>query len=107
MPPFEREWRAMAAPTVAAPAAAPASRRWLFGPVSDLLLGCGVAYMLVFAALCAAGSTVRGIGSVTLVPFLLIILTGVPHYGATLLRVYERGEDRRAYVFFTVYLTIA
>lgn len=80
-----------------------AAGRWLFGPLADLLLGCGLGYALVFVGLSLAGPQIRGIEPVTLIPFLLVTFAGVPHYGATLLRVYERAEDRRAYVFFTVY----
>jgi len=98
----------VAATSVAAPipTTAPASRRWLFGPWSDLFLGCGLAYAIVFAMLCVAGGQILGIQPPSLIPFLLIVFCGVPHYGATLLRVYERSEDRRAYTFFTVYVTI-
>jgi hypothetical protein len=35
-----------------------------------------------------------------------IVFISMPHYGATLLRVYERREERRAYALFTVYATI-
>jgi len=41
-----------------------------------------------------------------LIPLLLLI-GGNAHVGATLLRVYERPEDRRAYSFFTVWVTLA
>jgi hypothetical protein len=30
-------------------------RSWLIGPAADLLLGCGVLYMLVFGAFAMAG----------------------------------------------------
>ena len=77
---------------------------WLFGPLPDLLLGCGLGYAMVFAALALAGSSVRAV-----IPFeygpLVLLVSGTPHYGATLLRVYERAEDRRAYAFFAVWLT--
>lgn len=93
------------APALALPPATAPSRRWLFGPLPDLFLGCGLAYALVFVALSLAGPQIRGLEPVALIPFLLVTFAGVPHYGATLLRVYERAEDRRAYVFFTVYAT--
>ena len=32
-------------------------------------------------------------------------MIGAPHYGATLMRVYRRAEDRRKYALFTVYLS--
>jgi tetratricopeptide (TPR) repeat protein len=97
----------MAAVTpVAAPSLAPASRRWLHGAVPDLFLGCGLAYVAVFLGLCVVGPSASAFQPM-LIPFLLIVLAGIPHYGATLLRVYERPQDRRAYVFFTVYVTTA
>ena len=34
--------------------AAPPSRRWIFGPAPDLVLGCGVGYVLLAAAAAAA-----------------------------------------------------
>ena len=33
-------------------------------------------------------------------------MLGMPHYGATLVRVYERREDRRKYAVFSVYATL-
>jgi tetratricopeptide (TPR) repeat protein len=88
---------------VSAPAAS--SPRWLHGPVPDLLLGCGLGYVLVFALLSVAGPEVRRLMPVTLAPLLLLV-SGTPHYGATLLRVYERREDRRAYALFAVHATL-
>jgi hypothetical protein len=88
---------------VAAPAT---SQRWLFGPARDLLLGCGLGYMLVFAALCFVGPFVRTQSPQALAP-LILLLVGAPHYGATLLRVYERRSDRRTYALFAVWTTLA
>jgi hypothetical protein len=85
-------------------AAAPASNRWLYGPVPDVLLGCGVGYMVVFAALVLGGPEIRAVLPLGLLP-LVSVFFGTPHYGATLLRVYEQPSERRAYVVFTVYLT--
>lgn len=93
----------MAAPPLAGPSA-PASR-WLFGPVPDLLLGCGLLYGLVFVGLVLFGPEIRGLAPEGLMPLLLLV-TGTPHYGATLLRVYERAQDRRAYAFFSVWATL-
>ncbi len=86
--------------------AAPPSSRWLFGPLPDLLLGCGLAYGAVFAMLWAAGPRVEALLPASLFPLLLLV-TGTPHYGATLLRVYERREDRHAYAIFAVWATVA
>ncbi len=88
--------------TVAAPAR---SGRWLFGPASDLLLGCGLAYALLLGLFVSTGSVVRSWVSIDTAA-LLVLLIGTPHYGATLLRVYERREDRRAYTLFAVHATI-
>jgi hypothetical protein len=85
-------------------AAAPASSRWLYGPVPDLLLGCGVGYMAIFAALVLAGPDIRAVLPLGLLPIVSVFF-GTPHYGATLLRVYEEPSERRAYVFFTMYLS--
>lgn len=94
-------------PGAALPAAAPdtAPRGWLYGPLPDLLLGCGLAYAAFFLVLACAGDAVRRVVPYELAP-LLALATGAPHYGATLLRVYERREDRQAYRVFTVYLTV-
>ncbi len=82
------------------------SRPWLFGPASDLLLGCGVLYLALFGVFVAAGDwwtrTVPG----WLIP-LCILVFSTPHYGATLVRVYEHRSDRRAYALFTVWVTLA
>ena len=78
------------------------SSRWLWGPVPDLLFGCGLWYALVFAGLCASGTSIRLGGGLEAVPYLALIF-GTPHYGATLLRIYRSAEDRRAYRFFVVH----
>ena len=77
---------------------------WFFGPGRDLLFGCGLVYALVFAMLCLASSEIQAFAPAGLLP-LLILFTGIPHYGATLLRVYDRREDRRAYALFAVFAT--
>jgi tetratricopeptide (TPR) repeat protein len=83
-----------------------ATHRWLFGPVPDLLLGCGVGYGLVFLLLLLDPSRVMAWVPAAAAP-LVILVSGTPHYGATLLRVYERAEDRRAYALFAIWATFA
>lgn len=78
---------------------------WLFGPWPDLLFGCGLLYAVVFGIFLVAGPELRSAQPSLLFP-LLILALGVPHYGATLLRVYERRRDRRAYVGFSVWATL-
>jgi hypothetical protein len=81
----------------------PASR-WLYGPWRDLLFGCGLWYVAALGALAFIGPTLRAHQGPLLVSFAsLLVLT--PHYGATLLRVYEQRDDRRAYALFAVHAT--
>ncbi len=79
---------------------------WLFGPWSDLLFGCGVLYTLAFLLFLAAGAELRASQPALLFPVLLTFAS-MPHYGATLLRVYERARDRRAYALFSIWATLA
>ncbi len=70
------------------------------------MFGCGLAYMAVFAALAVAGPGVSLWLPATILP-LLTVVAGGPHYGATLLRAYERKEDRVKYRNVTVVATLA
>ncbi len=83
---------------------APAPRGWLFGPASDLLFGCGLAYAAVFALHCLAGPAMR-----EWVPFawlpLATLLVSTPHYGATLIRVYEDAQERKIRATFAIWAT--
>lgn len=88
---------------MASPALAP--QRWLFGPVPDLLLGCGVLYIALFVGFVFAGEWWVAVSPGWLPPLCLLLLS-LPHYGATLIRVYEHRTDRRAYVLFSVHATI-
>lgn len=80
--------------------------RWLFGPIPDLLFGCGLLYLGMFAVFALFGEQIRASQPQFLFP-LMVILFSMPHYGGTLLRVYEQRADRRQYVIFSVYMTIA
>ncbi|MFP8880275.1 MAG: tetratricopeptide repeat protein [Myxococcota bacterium] len=86
-------------------ASGPTGERWLFGPVTDLLLGCGGLYAIVVLAFAIGGGELRAEEASWLGP-LLVLLLGAPHYGATLLRVYEHRTSRRAYAIFSVYATL-
>lgn len=80
---------------------------WLYGRWPDLLIGCGLAYVLsiplLFALSEVTGMSQWPMGSV----MLLALLVNGPHYGATIVRVYDAREDRRKYFVFAVYLTLA
>jgi hypothetical protein len=80
------------------------TQRWLWGPAPDLLLGCGLAYAAVFVVMLFVGPEMKVWIPLGLLP-LGSLLMGTPHYGATILRAYERREDRRRYWVFTVYAT--
>ncbi len=71
-----------------------AHRPWLLGPAPDLLLGCGIGYALLVLALATIGAPM---GSLEGWLPLVVLVTGVPHYGATLLRVYGTESARRRY----------
>jgi hypothetical protein len=87
-------------------AAPRASDRWLFGPIPDLFLGCGALYLTAFAVLSVGGLALIEGRPDWLMP-LLVMLFSMPHYGGTLVRVYEERRDRRAYAVFTVWTTLA
>jgi len=86
-------------------ATARADARWLFGPVTDLVFGCGLAYGLLFLLQVFDGARMREVFPLEYQPLLAVML-GMPHYGATLVRVYERREDRRKYALFSVWATL-
>jgi hypothetical protein len=71
----------------------------------DLSFGYGVAYIVSVPLLLAL--SLRGMGTPgEWVTPALALAVSIPHYGATLLRVYQREEDRRKYAVFTVWLTL-
>lgn len=82
-----------------------ARARWLFGPVPDLLFGCGLLYMLLFLAFTTGGAALREAQPHWLFAFIVLALS-IPHYGATLVRAYENRADRHAYALFTVGATL-
>jgi Tetratricopeptide repeat len=79
--------------------------RWLYGPASDLLLGCGGMYVAIFVALVIAGAQALRWAPQGLLP-LVLLFAAVPHYGATLVRVYDRREDRTRYRFFAIWASL-
>lgn len=81
------------------PSAATNRRDWLLGPLPDLLLGCGLGYVALVAAL---GLLRPDLSRVQGWLPLVVLCTGVPHYGATLLRVYGTREARQRYARFAV-----
>jgi hypothetical protein len=86
-------------------ASAPIADRWLYGPKTDVLLGCGLGYGLVLLWDLVAGQGALGPRPIPVVA-LLALFINTPHYGATLLRVYEHREDRHKYAIFAIHATI-
>jgi hypothetical protein len=78
----------------------------MHGPAWDLLVGCGLWYVLALIVFSFAGEAIRSAGAMTVIPF-AVLACSTPHYGATLLRVYERREDRRGYALFAVHASVA
>ncbi len=90
------------------PEPAPVSDRaqpWLFGPFPDLLIGCGLVYALALPAFFVYGDTLRARQADALMP-MLVLLVSLPHYGATLLRVYSEKADRLRYRRHAVYSSL-
>ena len=79
---------------------------WLFGRAADLLLGCGGLYAVFLGIFAIGGESLRALQPSYLFP-LCALLISTPHYGATLLRVYEQRKERRAYAIFAVWITAA
>ncbi len=71
----------------------------------DLLFGCGGAYLILFA-LTWSGTVSLGENIDLVVGPYLVLVFSVPHYGATLLRVYEHREDRARYRLFAVWAAL-
>ncbi len=85
----------------------PPRQDWLFGRAVDLLIGCGLGYLLFIPVLLYVATTTGTTGWPPIAVTLIALLANAPHYGATVLRVYEAREDRRKYAVFSLYITIA
>src|SRR5690606_6271505 len=56
-------------------------------------------YAALFGLMAWSGDAIARIVPLELAP-LIALMVGAPHYGATLLRVYAKPEERRRYAFF-------
>jgi tetratricopeptide (TPR) repeat protein len=88
--------------------AAPRQRSsvWMYGRSADLLLGSGLGYLLTVPFVAPIFLDPSGTSLLVLTLFVTLVIAG-PHYGATLLRVYEARESRRRYALFAVHFTLA
>ncbi len=80
------------------------SMRWIKGPWTDLIVGCG-AWTLPLAALVLYLSQDHLV-VVSIAFYALSVFCNNPHYMATIYRAYGTREDFRKYRFFTVYVTV-
>jgi Tetratricopeptide repeat len=78
----------------------------LTGRWSDSLFGYGLLYLLSAPLIIWIGSSYGLSAWPTWFAMLIALGVSVPHYGATLLRVYEKRNDRRRYAFFSVWITL-
>ncbi len=76
--------------------------RWI-----DALLGYGLLYLLSIPLILLLARS-QGLEAWP-IWFVAVIALGLsaPHYGATLLRVYEKRADRHRYAFFSIWVTLA
>lgn len=85
-------------------AAAPAPSRWIYGPWTDLVFGCGgwSAPLLLIAALLGTSH----FHTWTVAFYLLAVVFNYPHFMATIYRAYRSKEEFVKYRIFTVHLTL-
>jgi hypothetical protein len=75
--------------------------RWI-----DALFGYGLLYLLSAPLVIWIGSSQGLAAWPTWFAVIVALGISIPHYGATILRVYEKRQDRRRYAFFTVWVTL-
>ena len=87
----------------AARADGPAAR-WLYGPWTDLIVGCAAwsVPMLLFTG----RSTRSGARGWAVLFYLLALAFNYPHYMATLYRAYHTQSEFARYRIFTLHLTV-
>jgi hypothetical protein len=90
--------------TMAAATPAPGDK-WLQGPIADVVLGGGLLYIPVLLLLLLGGPNARHALPFFVVPLVLLVCMN-SHLGATLLRVYERPQDRHTYWFVAFYVSL-
>ena len=90
-------------PSVGAPASPSV---WLYGRGVDLTLGYGLGYLVCVPLLVLLGAATDHEMWFPLATLALALVSATPHYGATLLRVYEERDERRKYAIFAVWITL-
>lgn len=87
----------------AMPASLP-RRPWLFGPATDLLIGCG-GWTLPLLLVASAAQKVAP-DTLTLSLYLGVLICNQPHYAATLWRAFVRQTDRHRHRRLFVHLSV-
>ena len=80
------------------------AKLWIYGPISDLLVGCG-AWTLPLLAINYIG-TQHSFVATALCFYILAIFCNNPHFMATIYRAYGTRADFQKYRIFTVYITV-
>jgi tetratricopeptide (TPR) repeat protein len=82
----------------------PAARPWVFGPLPDLVVGCGAwSAPLLLVAAYASGSKAS---AWSFGFYLLALLFNYPHYMATVYRAYHTYDEFAKYRVFTVHIAV-
>ena len=79
----------------------------LYSSGVDMMLGAGLGYLLSVPILLLASGAFGFTQWSLEATLVMALVVNTPHYGATLLRVYEQRESRHRYAFFSIYVTIA
>lgn len=82
-------------------------QRWIYGPAPDLLLGCAGIWLLMIPLLLVPMVNGWVSARATVLAGAIALFINTPHYGATLLRVYQHRQDRQKYALFAVWISIA
>ncbi len=80
---------------------------WVWSRSFDLLLGCGLGYMLVVPLLVSFAISEDWMRWPPMVVIAIGTLVSGPHYGATLLRVYEKRSERKRFATVAVWTSLA
>ncbi len=78
----------------------------LIGRWIDALFGYGLLYLLSVPLIFVFGKSLSLEAWPAWIAWFALLAINGPHYGATILRVYEKQHDRRKYSFFAVWLTL-
>jgi tetratricopeptide (TPR) repeat protein len=80
-------------------------QRWIYGPVPDLLFGCAGIYLVLLPLLLIPTLSDWASGRMSAITACIGLAFNSPHYGATLLRVYQHRQDRRKYALFAYWVS--